>query len=137
MDDYMTIFRSGMWRLNYRLSAEGKRRFFDEFLPLLHDTMHTTLGPREHEAWYLVYIGTRTSARGKGHARKLIEHVTRLADSEGRACYLESSNARNPPIYRKFGFEQTRTINLQRGGRNIPLDIMVREPLAGERKGGS
>jgi GNAT superfamily N-acetyltransferase len=125
-----------MWRLNYRLSAEGKRRFFDEFLPLLHDTMHTTLGPREHEAWYLVYIGTRASARGKGHARRLIEPVTRLADSEGRACYLESSNVCNPPIYRRFGFEQTRTINLQRGGRNIPLDIMVREPLGGEKKGG-
>jgi hypothetical protein len=36
MDDYITIFRSGMWRLNYRLSPEGKRRFFNEFFPLLH-----------------------------------------------------------------------------------------------------
>lgn len=134
MDDYLTIFRSGMWRLNYRLSAEGKRRFFDEFLPLLHDTMHTALGDRELDAWYLVYLGTKPSGRGKGHARKLIEHVTRLADREGRPCYLESSNARNPPIYRKFGFEQTRTINLQRGGRNIPLDIMIREPAAQEKK---
>jgi predicted acetyltransferase len=134
MDDYLTIFRSGMWRLNYRLSTEGKRRFFDEFLPLLHDTMHTSLGAREHEAWYLVYLGTKSSARGKGHARKLIEHVTRLADREGRPCYLESSNACNPPIYKKFGFEQKRTINLQRGGRNIPLDIMVREPVVQEKK---
>lgn len=129
MDDYLTMFRSGMWRLNYRLSAEGKRRFFDEFLPLLHDTMHTTLGDRESEAWYLVYIGTKPSGRGKGHARKLIEHVTRLADREGRPCYLESSNVVNPPIYRKFGFRETRTVNLQRGGRNIPMDIMVREPV--------
>jgi predicted acetyltransferase len=125
-----------MWRLNYRLSTEGKRRFFDEFLPLLHDTMHTSLGAREHEAWYLVYLGTKSSARGKGHARKLIEHVTRLADRERRPCYLESSNACNPPIYMKFGFEQTRTINLQRGGRNIPLDIMVREPVVQEKKRG-
>jgi ribosomal protein S18 acetylase RimI-like enzyme len=134
MDDYLTQFRSGMWRLNYRLSPEGKRRFFDEFLPLLHDTMHTTLGDREHEAWYLVYIGTKPSGRGKGHARKLIEQVTKLADREGRACYLESSNACNPPIYRRFGFEACRTIQLQRGGRNIPLDIMVREPLTQEKK---
>lgn len=133
MDDYLTMFRSGMWRLNYRLSAEGKRRFFDEFLPLLHDTMHTTLGDQELEAWYLVYLGTRTSGRGKGHARKLIEHVTKLADREGRLCYLESSNATNPPIYRKFGFEERRTIQLQRGGRNIPLDIMVREPVTQEK----
>jgi len=134
MDDYMTIFRSGMWRLNYRLSPEGKRRFFDEFLPLLHDTMHTTLGEREGEAWYLVYLGTKPAGRGKGHARKLIEHVTKLADDGGRPCYLESSNASNPPIYRKFGFEERRTIQLQRGGRNIPLDIMVREPVTQEKK---
>lgn len=125
-----------MWRLNYRLSPEGKRRFFDEFLPLLHDTMHTTLGDREHETWYLVYLGTKPAGRGKGHARKLIEHVTRMADREDRACYLESSNACNPPIYRKFGFEERRTIQLQRGGRNIPLDIMVREPVAQAKKSG-
>lgn len=128
MDDYLTQFRSGMWRLNYRLSPEGRTRFFQEFLPLLHDTMHTTLGDREAEAWYLVYIGTRVCGRGKGHARKLIEHVTKVADRESRATYLESSNPVNVPIYRKFGFEATRQINLQRGGRNIPLDIMVREP---------
>ena len=134
MDDYLTIFRSGMWRLNYRLSAEGNRRFFNEFLPLLHDTMHATLGDRENEAWYLVYIGTRSLGRGKGHARKLIEHVTRLADREGRACYLESSSGTNVPIYQKFGFEETRRIYLQRGGRNIPLNIMVREPAPQEKK---
>ncbi|KAF1919652.1 hypothetical protein BDU57DRAFT_440446 [Ampelomyces quisqualis] len=134
--DFEAVALCGMWRLNYRLSPEGKRRFFDEFLPLLHDTMHTTLGDREHEAWYLVYIGTKRSGRGKGHARKLIEHVTKLADGEGRACYLESSNVANPPIYRRFGFEACRTIQLQRGGRNIPLDIMVREPVAQEKKGG-
>jgi len=129
MDDYLTMFRSGMWRLNYRLSQEGRVRFFQEFFPLLHDAMHTTLGDREHEAWYLVYIGTRPAGRGKGHARKLIEQVTKIADQEGRPTYLESSNTVNVPIYRKFGFEERRTINLQRGGRNIPLDIMVREPV--------
>ncbi|KAH7395117.1 hypothetical protein DE146DRAFT_615244 [Phaeosphaeria sp. MPI-PUGE-AT-0046c] len=128
--DFEAVALCGMWRLNYRLSPEGKRRFFDEFFPLLHDTMHTTLGDREHEAWYLVYLGTKPAGRGKGHARKLIEHVTAQADREGRACYLESSNASNPPIYRRFGFETCRTVQLQRGGRNIPLDIMVREPAA-------
>ncbi|KAF3044504.1 hypothetical protein E8E11_006030 [Didymella keratinophila] len=136
MDDYMTIFRSGMWRLNYRLSAEGKRRFFNEFFPLLHDTMHATLGDRELETWYLVYLGTRPAGRGKGHARKLITHVTKMADREGRACYLESSNAANPAIYRKFGFEERRTIHLQRAQKNISLDIMVREPVAQEKKVG-
>lgn len=38
MDDIFTILRSGMWRLSYQLSREGRKRFFDEFLPLLNDT---------------------------------------------------------------------------------------------------
>jgi predicted acetyltransferase len=129
MDDYFTIFRSGMWRLNFRLSPEARRRFFTEFLPLLHDTKHATLGSqRDAASWYLVYIGTRPTGRGKGHARRLIEHVTDMADKEGRVVYLESSNKVNPPIYRKFGFEGVRTVYLMRAERNVELDIMVREP---------
>ncbi|KAF2871778.1 hypothetical protein BDV95DRAFT_628839 [Massariosphaeria phaeospora] len=135
MDDLWTIVRSGMWRLNYRLSAEGKSRFFQEFLPLLHVTKTATLGARDDDSWYLVYIGTSPSGRGKGYCRKLIEHVTKQADRDGRACYLESSNDVNPTIYRKFGFEDRRTIHLQRAEENIRLDIMVREPGAQEKVG--
>jgi ribosomal protein S18 acetylase RimI-like enzyme len=76
MDDWWTILRSGMWRLLYKLSSEGKTRFYKEFLPLLHDTMHEVMGPREHDSYYLVYLGSKPSARGKGYARKLIEHMT-------------------------------------------------------------
>ena len=133
MDDVLTIFRSGMWRLQYKLSAEGKKRFFNEFLPLLHDTKAGILGARDDESWYLVYIGTKESARGKGYARKLITHVTDMADREGRACYLESSNDVNPIIYGKMGFEVKRKIHLQRAEENIELDIMVREPKGAKK----
>jgi len=129
MDDLCTIFRSGMWRLRYKLCAEGRKRFFDEFLPLLHDTKHKIMGDRDDESYYLVYIGTKASARGKGYARKLIENVTKQADAEGRACYLESSNAINPVIYRRLGFEEREKIYLTRGKEPIELDIMVREPV--------
>jgi ribosomal protein S18 acetylase RimI-like enzyme len=128
MDDFLTIFRSGMWRLNYKLSVEGKKRFFNEFLPLLHDAKTAVLGDRDDESWYLVYIGCRPSARGKGFARKLIDHVTDMADRDGRACYLESSNDVNPKIYARMGFEIKKKIYLQRAEEHIPLDLMVREP---------
>lgn len=128
MDDFLTICRSGLWRLSYRLSAEGKKRFFNEFLPLLHDTKASVLGSRDEDSWYLVYIGTREEARGKGLARKLITHGTDIADVEGRPCYLESSNDVNPIIYGKMGFEVKRQIWLQRAQEQIRLDIMVREP---------
>lgn len=69
---------SGMIGLNYRLSKEGKKRFFSEFLPLLHDTKHEVLGKEDDvNSWYLVYIGTKTASRGKGYAKALIEHTTK------------------------------------------------------------
>ncbi|MCJ1399716.1 hypothetical protein MMC11_002918 [Xylographa trunciseda] len=132
MDDLCTILRSGMWRLHYQLSTEGKTRFFKEFLPLLHDTKADVLGARDDDSWYLVYIGTKASARGKGYARKLIGHVGKMADAEGRPCYLESSNDVNPVIYGKLGFEMKKKIQLTRGKKPIELDIMVREPIKGK-----
>lgn len=128
MDDYLTIFRSGMWRLNYQLSKEGKKRFFDEFLPLLHDTKAQVMAERDDDHWYLVYLGTRPSGRGKGYARKVVEYVTRIADAEGRACYLESSNEVNRIIYGKMGFALKKNVYLQRDPEHVELDIMVREP---------
>lgn len=128
IDDIPTILRSGLWRLNYQLSAEGRRRFFSEFFPLLHDTKAAVLAEKDPESWYLVYIGTRPSGRGKGYARKLVDYVTVKADKEGRACYLESSNEVNEAIYRKMGFEVSKRIYLQRAAEGtVRLEIMVRE----------
>ena len=78
IDDWMTILRSGMWRLSWKLSREGRTRFFDEFLPLLSRSKQEVLGERDDNSWYLNYVGTRAGARGKGYARKLIEYVTRM-----------------------------------------------------------
>ncbi|KAE9973458.1 hypothetical protein BLS_001581 [Venturia inaequalis] len=135
MDDLITTFRSGMWRLNYKLSPEAKIRFFTEFLPLLGSTKTSVLGPaRDLDSWYLVYIGCIPSARGKGYARKLIDHVTAIADAEGKPCYLESSAAVNMIIYGKMGFEVRRKVYLQRAEEHIELDIMVREPKVVQEK---
>src|SRR5689334_22695765 len=65
-----------MWRLYYQLSPEGRHRFFNEFMPLLHDTKHDIMGDRDDDSYYLVYLGSKPSARGKGYARKLIEHMS-------------------------------------------------------------
>ncbi|KAL8935283.1 MAG: hypothetical protein Q9216_005502 [Gyalolechia sp. 2 TL-2023] len=129
MDDRMTMFRSGMWRLNLKLSREGRHRFHKEFLPLLHHTKSEVLGDLDNDSWYLVYIGTKLEARGKGYARKLIEYVTNQADAKGHTCYLESSNDINPDIYRKFGFQTVKKIQLTGGPSPVNLDIMVRRPV--------
>lgn len=43
MDDWFTIFRTGMWRLWFKLTAEGKRRYFGEFMDVLHQTKSVPL----------------------------------------------------------------------------------------------
>jgi GNAT superfamily N-acetyltransferase len=136
LDDWLTYFRSGLWRLHYKLSPEGRKRFFTEFLPLLHDTKESILGARDADSWYLVYIGTRPSAQGNGYCRRLIEDVTQRCDLEAvdgkvRPVYLESSHPNNVGLYRKFGFEIRRTVHLQRAEKGVELDIMVREPKRG------
>ncbi|KAH8158760.1 hypothetical protein CIB48_g9497 [Xylaria polymorpha] len=111
-DDWLTILRSGMWRLYYQLSAEGRRRYYNELLPVLHQTKHEVMGDRDDDCYYLVYLGTKPSGQRRGYARKLIDHMAAKADAEGRAMYLESSSLKNNGYYKKFGFEIKRDLYL-------------------------
>ncbi|KAL3427251.1 N-acetyltransferase [Phlyctema vagabunda] len=135
MDDWWTILRSGMWRLLYKLSSEGKKRFYNEFLPKLHNTKHEVMGSRDDDSYYLVYLGSKPSARGKGYAKKLIEHMTAKADAEGRATYLESSAEVNLSYYRKLGFVFQKDVALERAEKPVRLGIMVREPTSATAEG--
>jgi len=128
MDGWWTILRSGLWRLYYRLSREGRARFYSEFLPLLHDTKQEVLGARDDNSLYLVYIGTKPEARRKGYAQLLITHGTRMADAAGLPTYLESSAKINESYYAKLGFELKGHVSLQRGEKPVEMGIMVREP---------
>ncbi|KAI9752328.1 MAG: proteasome regulatory particle base subunit [Chaenotheca gracillima] len=137
IDDWVTIFRSGFWRLYFKLSGEGSKRFFNEFLPLLHDTKQSVMGDRDNDSYYLVYLGTKPGEEGKGYGKALIEHMTRQADAEGRACYLESSAVKNNGMYERRGFRMKRKIYLSRGEVPIPIDIMVREPANPAKSSGT
>ncbi|KAK4161279.1 puromycin N-acetyltransferase [Cladorrhinum sp. PSN259] len=136
LDDWYTLLRSGLWRLHFRLPSEGKKRLFDEILPLLHDTKAEVLGKeREHEAWYLVYLGTKPNSQGRGYGSKLLTGMMARADEENRPIYLESSSLTNNVYYEKFGFEVKRDIYLRRGeGEPVRLSIMVREPVTQEKE---
>ncbi|KAK8052106.1 hypothetical protein PG993_003491 [Apiospora rasikravindrae] len=139
MDDWWTTLRSGMWRLYWQLSPEGRRRYYGELLPLLHDTKRDIMGDRDDDCYYLVYLGTKPSGRGRGYATKLIEDMAVKADAENRAMYLESSSLKNNAYYAKFGFEVKKDIYMGMDDSWSPSDestppppvrmsIMVREP---------
>ncbi|KAK0735691.1 hypothetical protein B0T21DRAFT_412297 [Apiosordaria backusii] len=136
LDSYLTHFRSGLWRLHFQLCSEGKRRLFDEILPLLHDTKREVLGAeKENDAWYLVYLGTKPRSQGRGLGGRLLRDGMMKADREGRQMYLESSSLVNNEYYKKFGFEIKKEIFLKRGRWPVRLSIMVREPGATGVKG--
>lgn len=100
MDDWITEIRSGMYKFRYKLSKEGRKRFFDEFLPLLHDTKLEVMKEHDRNSWYLVYIGTKPNSRGRGYAKTLIEHTSKqvrlapfsltLLPSEQRETFWET-----------------------------------------------
>ena len=64
--------------MHYMLSPEGRKRYFDELLPLLHRTKLEVMGPRDADCYYLVYLGTKPKSRGRGYARALIEDMIRV-----------------------------------------------------------
>ncbi|KAL6719204.1 hypothetical protein ACLMJK_003441 [Lecanora helva] len=135
IDGFCTLLRSGLMRLNFKLSKEGKKRFFTEFIPLLHNTKHEVLGEDDDDSWYLVYIGTKPDSRGKGYARALIEHVTKLADRDNRTSYLECSNPMNLKLYGRLGFKFVKKICLNRGEKPVEMDIMTRPSMTAQLAG--
>lgn len=65
----------------YLLSAEGRRRYFQELLPLLYNTKLEVMGSRDADCYYLVYLGTKPKARGQGYASKLLTDMARVVSS--------------------------------------------------------
>ena len=69
------MLRSRLLFLRFKLSKEGRARFFTEFLPLLHKTKTRVLKEHDQVSWYLVYIGTKQASRHKGYAKALMQHT--------------------------------------------------------------
>ena len=66
------MLRSGMVKLYFQLPYEGRKRYYKEMLPLLGRTKMEVLKEQEDDSYYLVYIGTKPTARGRGYATKLM-----------------------------------------------------------------
>src|SRR5262249_61768701 len=68
---------------------------------------------KEHQEgphYYLGVLGVDPSCQGRGLGSTLITAGLELADRAGVGAYLETSNPRNLPFYRRHGFQVTRTI---------------------------
>jgi ribosomal protein S18 acetylase RimI-like enzyme len=74
---------------------------------------------------YLLAIGVRPSAQGRGLGGELLRHTLRAADAAGEPAYLEASSVRSRALYERHGFEATGEIVVD---DSPPMWPMWREP---------
>jgi GNAT superfamily N-acetyltransferase len=60
--------------------------------------------------WYLQALGVHPTAQRRGIGARLIEPALALADADGVACHLHTSDPANVPYYQRFGFAVTQPV---------------------------
>ena len=75
--------------------------------------------------WYLPLLGVDPHHHGKGLGSGLMKHALTVCDKDNSLAYLESSNPRNIPFYKRHGFELLGTIQVK---KFPPIFPMLRKP---------
>lgn len=75
--------------------------------------------------WYLLAIGVKPEAQGRGLGSVLMAHTLEVIDQRGEPAYLEATSPRGRTLYERFGFEVTAEL-VPEGGP--PMWPMWREP---------
>ena len=96
------------------------------------------LAPRHPKVphYYLGGLGTDPAWRGRGLGSAVLGPVLDRCDADGVPAYLESSNERNIPFYRRHGFVVTGDVSTP--DASVRLWLMWREPAgpgSGQRRG--
>ena len=73
----------------------------------------------EDPCWFLDIVAVDAPARGRGHARRLIEHGLTRAHDEGLPAFLETSIRGNVGLYERFGFRVVEELAAPDGGPAI------------------
>ena len=83
-------------------------------------------GHHPHEDhWYLLAIGARPTAQGRGVGSALLTHTLRMADERAQPAYLEATSPRSRALYERFGFAVVAELSVL---DSPPLWAMWREP---------
>lgn len=75
--------------------------------------------------WYLLAMGVDPYHQNEGLGSALMKHALPKCDEDGVPAYLESSNPRNVPFYRRHGFEVMQVVQV---GTSPTITLMVRDP---------
>jgi ribosomal protein S18 acetylase RimI-like enzyme len=59
------------------------------------------------DCWYLLAIGVRPSAQGRGLGGRMLTHTLEQIDTANEPAYLEATSSRSRALYELHGFEVT------------------------------
>jgi len=131
-DDSVALWRDpafehgGLRESDDDTTAEAISDFTDGELERLMVLGATLAANHPHEPhWFLNVLGTVPSRQGQGLGAAVITPVLERCDAEGVRAYLDSTNPRNRPFYRRLGFVDSGEIPLT-GGPS--LMAMWRDP---------
>jgi ribosomal protein S18 acetylase RimI-like enzyme len=77
--------------------------------------------------WYLPLLGVDPFLHGSGLGSALLKHALISCDRDNKFAFLESTNARNVPLYERHGFEVLGEIQV---GTSPTIFPMLRKPQA-------
>jgi len=106
------MIRSGFLAAPVHMGIRPFGRFMQ--LNALMERAHKQHAPDPH--WYLMFVGVDPGSQGRGHGTALLLDGLALADAAGKPCYLETSNARNLPLYERHGFAIVETATIGDSG---------------------
>ncbi|MBA4064472.1 MAG: N-acetyltransferase [Isosphaera sp.] len=109
---------SAAWRLGFRSGWRFLRlgSWFDA-------TRAKHVGGRPH--WYVILLGVRPAAQGRGLGRAVLGPVFAAADRAGVPVYLETVPEANVAVYRRLGFDLVGRTEFPGG---LPNWELCREP---------
>lgn len=92
--------------------------FPDEFAELIEKS--AAYCPTEPH-WYLSFIVVDPVYRGQGFGTALMEYSLEMCDRDGLPAYLESTNAANISLYKRFGFEVLAEVTVRDSPARYPM----------------
>jgi ribosomal protein S18 acetylase RimI-like enzyme len=65
--------------------------------------------------YYIFFLGTHSSARGRGLCSKIIKYYQSIAQQKGKPIWIEAATQYCAKLYERHGFVITQTIILGKG----------------------
>ena len=121
-----TFEHGGLRESDDESTAAGITDFTNDELERLMVLGATLSANHPHEPhWFLNVLGTSPARQSQGLGAVVLAPVLERCDAEGVRAYLDSTNPRNRPFYRRLGFVDSGEIPLE-GGPS--LEAMWRDP---------